>query len=77
MVQMPAGAVFLSLKSLKVDITHLSDPSLQNFYHRCLVLEELTFEGRIDEFPDVERHFRVSSGSLKLFSLKAPFRFRL
>ncbi|KAM1960673.1 hypothetical protein FF2_020731 [Malus domestica] len=31
MVQMPAGAVFLSLKSLNVDITHLSDPSQQNF----------------------------------------------
>ncbi|KAM1082228.1 hypothetical protein ACFX13_021256 [Malus domestica] len=69
-VQMPAGAVFISLKSLTVDITHQSDPSLQNFYHRCPVLEELAFEGRIDEFPDVEHHFRVSSESLKLFSLR-------
>ncbi|KAM0961562.1 hypothetical protein FF1_020947 [Malus domestica] len=66
MVQMPAGAVFLSLKSLKVDITHLSDPSQQNFYHRCRTLSE----GMIDKFPDVKWHFRVSSESLKVFSLR-------
>ncbi|KAM1922317.1 hypothetical protein ACFX15_020390 [Malus domestica] len=67
MVQMPACAVFLSLSQV---FESEYNPSLQNFYHKCPVLEELAFEGMIDKFLDVEQHFRVSSESLKLFSLR-------
>ncbi|KAB2624462.1 F-box/FBD/LRR-repeat protein [Pyrus ussuriensis x Pyrus communis] len=75
MVQMSDGVVFLSLKSLKVDITHLSDPScrISKPPIRSILAEflpELAFEGMIDKFPDVDRHFRVSPETLKLFSLR-------